>query len=228
MLPYGVQVAVTDTLEGDRALLTAFRRGDRAALARVYRLYVQDVGLTLRRGVRVVVDGQIVRVGTGLPEADVEALVQETFVRAFQPAAREAFDGLRPFGAWVATIARNVAIDRARANKKDASTVSLHIVEEIGDDEVDPTWAIEAEELDTVVATTIAALPHRERELFRLRFVEGLQQRDVATALGLSVITIRRLDARLRATLLEALQAAGHLGGRRVGIPAHVRDRTKG
>ncbi len=221
-------MAVIDTLENDAPLLAAFRRGERAALTRVYRLYVQDVALGVRRGVRVVVDGQLVRVGTGLSEAEIEALVQESFARAFARQARQAFDGLRPFGAWMATIARNVAIDRARANKKDASTVSLETINDVGDEEIDPTWAIEAGELDAVVADTVAGWPLRERELFRLRFVEGLQQRDVASALGLSVITIRRLDARLRATLLEALQAAGHLGGRHVGIPGHQRDRTKG
>lgn len=221
-------MADNDTLEGDPALLTAFRRGDRVALGRVYRRYVQDVAASLRRGVRVVVDGQIVRVGTNMGDADIEALVQDTFLRAFQPAARLAFDGLRPFGAWVATIARNVAIDRARAAKKDAANVSLQAIDDLGDDDVDPTWAIEADELDTVVATTVATWPEREREFFRLRFVDGLQQRDAATALGLSVVTIRRLDARLRSTLLEALQAAGHLGGRTVGIPNPVRDRTKG
>ena len=221
-------MTVTDTLENDAVLLASFRRGEREALARVYRLYVQDVALGVRRGVRVLVDGQAVRVGTGLSEVEVEVLVQETFTRAFQPKARQAFDGLRPFAAWLAIIARNATIDRARANRKDARTVSLQAIDELVDDDNDLSEAIEARELDAVVASTVAGWPHREREFFRLRFVEELHQRDVATALGLSVITIRRLDARLRATLLEALQAAGHLGGRSVGIPEHVRDRTKG
>ncbi|HEY1097890.1 MAG TPA: RNA polymerase sigma factor [Myxococcota bacterium] len=218
------------TLEGDAALLAGFRRGDRDALSRVYRLYVDDVAAGLRRGVRVRVDGQIVRVGQHPTDSDLEVLVQDTFVRAFSPKARDAFDGLRPFGAWLSIIARNVAIDRARAERQRRVIVPLDDVDAfLADDaDVDATTALEAAELDTLVTTTVAALPERERELYRLRFVEGQQQKEVATALGLSVITIRRLDARVRATLLRALQAAGHLQDRVVGIPATIRDRTKG
>ena len=39
---------------------------------------------------------------------------------------------------------------------------------------------------------------------------------------------LRPTPSRVRETLLRALQAAGHLQDRVVGIPATVRDRTKG
>jgi hypothetical protein len=83
-------------LENDRALLDAFRRGDRAAMTKVFRHYVDDVARTIRAGVVVNVDGQRTRVGQRLPEHEVEALVQETFTKAFAPKARESYDGVRP------------------------------------------------------------------------------------------------------------------------------------
>ena len=54
-------------------MLEAFRKGDAAALSRVFRGFVDDVARTIRAGA---VEGQRVRVGGGLPEDEVEALVQ--------------------------------------------------------------------------------------------------------------------------------------------------------
>lgn len=215
------------TLENDAPLLAAFRRGERAALGHVYRLYVQDVARTVRRGVRVSVDGVVVRVGQDLAEVDVEVVVQDTFVRAFAPKARDAYDGLRPFGAWIATIARNLLIDRARAEKNHQRLVPLDDIE-LGGGADFAEEGLAAAELASVVDAVVNACDERERSFFRLRYVDGLPQREAAAQLGLSVITVRRLDAKLRGRLLEALREAGHLTHREVGIPKMERDRSKG
>lgn len=218
-----------DTLEGDPALLAGFRQGDRTALARVYRLYVENVAMTARCGVVVVVDGQRVRLGGGLQEGEVEVVVQDAFLRAFAPRARLAYDGLRPFGAWIASITRNLLIDRARGVQRDKALVALDAVDhEIADEPGDAAAVVEENELNAVVAETAAAWPPRERELFRLRFVEGLPQQEAAARMGLSLITVRRLDVWLRVALLAALRTAGHFGEQSVGIPSPVRDRSKG
>jgi RNA polymerase sigma-70 factor (ECF subfamily) len=222
------------TLEGDRSLLAAFRRGDKAALTTVYRLYVDDVVRTLRRGVVVQIDGQRTRLGAGLPDGEIEVLAQETFVRALAPAARQAYDGLRPYGAYIGTIARHLLIDRARARRGAQRVVPLEDAEaEASDDSEllhapDPTWPIAEKELKEVMADVESGLDGPKRALFRLRYREGLTQRDAADRLGSSLITVRRLDAQLRASLLEAFRSAGHLLEARVGIPTVVRDRSKG
>ncbi len=218
---------MTATLENDPPLLAAFRRGERAALASVYRLYVEDVARAVRRGVRVSVEGVIIRVGDDLAEVDVEVVVQDTFVRAFAPRARDAYDGLRPFGAWVATIARNLLIDRARAAKKDQRLVSIDDVEVDGGGAT-ADESVAAGELSQVIDACVRGFDERERTFFRLRFVDGLAQREAAAQMGLSVITVRRLDARLRGHLLAALREAGHLTQHDVGIPKMERDRSKG
>lgn len=218
---------MSGTLENDPPLLAAFRRGEREALAKVYRLYVDDVARAVRRGVRVSVDGVTVRVGDDLAEVEVEVVVQDTFVRAFAPRARDAYDGLRPFGAWIATIARNLLIDRARAAKKDQRLVSIDDVD-VDSGGASADEGIAAGELSQVIDGVLRNSDERERTFFRLRFVDGLPQREAAAHMGLSVITVRRLDARLRGRLLEALREAGHLTQHAIGIPKMERDRSKG
>lgn len=215
------------TLENDATLLRAFRAGERDALAAVYRLYVEDVARVVRRGVRVVVDGVTVRVGNDLAEVDVEVVVQDTFVRAFAPRARDAYDGLRPFGAWIATIARNLLIDRARGARKDQRLVPLDDVD-VDSGGLDAEEGVAGAELGAVVERVVKTFTSTEQSFFRLRFVDGLPQREAAEQLGLSVITVRRMDARLRSKLFEALREAGHLTHHDVGIPKIERDRSKG
>ena len=117
------------TLEQDRELLQRFRRGDAGALAQVFQRYAQHVAHAVRTGVLVQVDGQLVRVGAGLPEHEVEALVQETFVRAFAPRTRDAYDGLRPYAAYLLTIARNLVIDRGRRQRSAGLQIPLDKLE---------------------------------------------------------------------------------------------------
>jgi RNA polymerase sigma factor (sigma-70 family) len=206
------------TLDGDRELLAAFKKGERAALTRVFRLYVDDIARTLRAGVVVNVDGQRVRLGARLPEGEIEALVQETFTKAFAPRARESYDGVRPYGAFLATIARNLLIDRARQERRDARVVAVEDIGALAGDAPDPTWKIEEEQLAKIVAVVKGALEEPDRSIFHLRVEEGRSFRDTAAALGLTEIVVRRRDTRLRAKLLDLLRSEGFLTDARVRI----------
>lgn len=217
-------------LESDRALLAAFKRGARDALARVFDLYVDDVARTIRAGVTVKVEGATVRLGKGMPEADVEALVQETFARAFSPAARDAYDGIRPYGAYLATIARNLVVDRGRdlvrSQKRLAGGVD---VEAVPDDESgDPTWRLEEEQLQGVVRRYREGLDEPDKSIFRLRYEEQMSHPQTAKALGISEVTVRRRDTRLRAALLDLLRAEGFLRDARVSIGQSLLGRRAG
>lgn len=216
-------------LERDRGLLDAFRRGDREALTRVFRHHIDDVARTLRAGVVVEVDGRRTRVGQRLPEPEVEALVQETFARAFAPQARAGYDGLRPYGAWLATIARNLLIDRARREQRSARFVPLDDAEALGlaaDGPEDPAWGLEEQQLAGLVAGMKASLEEPDLSIFRLRFEQQRSFRETAEALGVTDIVVRRRDTRLRAKLLELLRSAGFLEHARVRIGASLLRRS--
>lgn len=205
---------VSDTLESDRAWLDGFRRGERAALARVFRAYAADVTRTVRaaRG--------------RLPEHEVEAMVQEVFVKALSPAARDHYDGVRPFGAWLGTIARNLVTDRLRREGR-VVPVEAEVLEGVAAESVNPTEALEAEQLARVLATFRASLDEEEAAIYRVRFEEQRSLAEAARELGWSEITVRRRDTRLRARLLDALRADGHLLNVEVRIGTSLLQRRK-
>jgi RNA polymerase sigma-70 factor (ECF subfamily) len=217
------------TLEGDRALLDAFRRGEKEALAAVFRMYVADVAKVIRAGARVEIDGVRQTIGGDLPPWDVENVLQETFVRAFAPKARASYDGVRPFGGWVITIARNLLIDRARRRKRESERVVM--VEDVDrahgvrSGEGDPLDHAEDSALRSALADFVESLDEADRKLFRARYDEQRSLRDAARHLGISLFTLRRKDARLRLRLLEALREAGFLRDVDVRVGKSVLER---
>jgi RNA polymerase sigma factor (sigma-70 family) len=215
------------TLEEDRALLDAYRKGDRSALAQVFRFYVEDVTRTIRAGVVVEIDGRRQRVGARLPEHEIEVLVQETFTRAFAPKAREAYDGLRPYGAWLATIARNLVIDRGRKElREQRSFVPVADADELKSDDVaDPTWHLEEQQLRRIVDEMKASLGEPDKSIFMCRMEKQLSFREAANELSLSEIVVRRRDTRMRAELLERLRRHGFLEHAKVRIGASLLPR---
>lgn len=209
------------SLENDRALLDGYRRGERWALERVFERYADDVARTLRAGVVVEVQGQRTRVGGGLLEHELEVLVQETFLRAFGERARQGYDGVRPFGAYLATIARNLLIDRGRAEQRRARThVAGQDLERLPDDDVqrDTSALLEERELSRLIGRFEEELPEPERTIFHLRYAGQKSHRETAAAIGLSEIQIRRRDSRIRTQLLAFLRQHGFLRNARVSI----------
>jgi RNA polymerase sigma-70 factor (ECF subfamily) len=220
-------------LEDDRSWLDGYRRGDRAAFARVLDRYLDDVARTVRAGVVVAVDGQRTRVGRGLPEHEVEALIHDTFVRAFAETARTGYDGVRPFGAYLATIARNLVVDHGRRTQHDRAAAAVVIdPDTLVDDEIPRADdALAGRELAAVVAQFVRELDELDRRVFALRYEEEASHRAIGAELGLTEIQVRRREARLRAALLAALRAHGQLSGREVAIgssllPRRAREET--
>jgi len=60
-------------------------------------------------------------------------------------------------------------------------------------------------ELESKVASIIAAMPTRCREVYLLHHADGLDSRAIASALGLSVITVNRHHARALHLLARGL-----------------------
>jgi RNA polymerase sigma-70 factor (ECF subfamily) len=190
-------------LEHDSALVAAFKRGDQAALATVFRTYADDVARQAR--------------ASRLPEHDVEALTHDVFVKAFAPAARARWDGTRPFGAWLNTLTRNALVDRARKERR----LELRAPDDMPDVATEAQSAADdhdARELNDVLQAVVGGCDELERAVFRARFEEGLSFPQAAKALGLSEIRVRTIDTRLRARLLEQARGAGFFARVRVTI----------
>jgi RNA polymerase sigma factor (sigma-70 family) len=185
----------------DRDLLSAFRRGQREALERVYRLHVRTIESYLRALVR--------RAGSrdlGQPSAMAD-LLQEVFARAFSDRARQAYDGVRDYGGYLGTIARNCVIDQLRMRGREVLTDgSDHWFEASAatdrDDDHDP-------QVTTVLTAYLADLQPPLQAVYEQRFVRGCSQEEASATLGLSRRSLRTAEEHLRRGLRKALVRAG-------------------
>jgi RNA polymerase sigma factor (sigma-70 family) len=182
-------------LEEDRALLQAFREGRRDALLEVYRTYVGKVISVLSAAARG-------RQGT----LELENEVQEVFTRAFEPAARASYDGLRPYEGFLVGIARHVAHERMRAARP--------VLVQAGEEAAEPLdGELERREVARLLAGFLASAAPGRKALWELRFEQGLSQDEAAARLGVTRIQLRRRERKLKLELLEYLQRHGYLAG---------------
>ena len=157
-------------------LVEAARNGDRAAFGRLYDLYGAMVhGVLLAR----------------VPRPEVGDLVQDVFLQALRQLHH--LRDTRAFGGWLATIARNRAVDYHRR-----AVPTTELLDELPGPEPG-----EAEAL--AVVAIIRTLPEAYRETLVLRLVEGMTGPEIAQRTGLSPGSVRvnlhRGMARLREKL---------------------------
>ena len=127
----------------------------------------------------------------GVRQDDVEDTAQEVFLRAFR--GLHGFKKGRPFGAWIYRITVNAAMDhrgRERARLQDHDEVSSERLSELPG--VVPELDMEAARLRGRLLAALAALTDRERAVFVLKEIEGLDNGEIAVALRVSRITVRR------------------------------------
>ncbi|MCP3100682.1 sigma-70 family RNA polymerase sigma factor [Myxococcus sp. K15C18031901] len=197
----------------DRSVMEAFRRGDAAVLTAVYRAYSPEVLRYLSRRFSVGTDaaGRTV----ALSALDLDAAHQETFVRAFRPHMRQAYDGVRPYLGFLLTVARSTAIDLMRASGRVArEAISLEEAPELGrlpNEGRSPEEEALGAEVRTLVRRFLDALPEEGRALAHLRFIEGLSQETAAERLRLTRGEVRVRERRLRTQFAEHLRSSGWL-----------------
>ncbi len=201
----------------DRDLLARFRAGEAKALDRVYREYHPGVVAFLRNGFSFDGASGACRFHGYRRPSDLESATQEVFLRAFEPRARAAYDGLRPFGTYLLGIARNYVISDFRRRQlvlglftaEDTAPAATSVPAQ----EPRPALDIEIEEreVERLVAEFRKTMSEREQTLFRLRFEEELSQNEAAARMRMTRIRIRRIEAKLKIRLLDFLRSAGYL-----------------
>ena len=112
--------------------------------------------------------------------------LQETFLRLFRQLDR--YDAGRPLRPWLLGIARNVALDLAR---REAVRSTDPLPPELPGRAPSVPAQVAGRELSARLATAVAELPEREREVFLLKRVEGLTFKEVAAAIGCSLRTAK-------------------------------------
>ncbi len=130
----------------------------------------------------------------GLPEAEREDCLQEIWAKIL------ARPGLLPedprgfrMASWFRSVARNGAIDAIRRRKRTATWERLDLG--LQDDAPGPAEACDILSARTRVTAVLASLAARSPELsyrvFHLRAIDGLTNREVALALGLTPDQVR-------------------------------------
>ena len=111
---------------------------------------------------------------------EVDDLVQDTFVRAFQ--SLDGFRGDSSFRTWLFTIERRLLLDRRRAEKRRPGSVEVH--ESDAATEYDALDGIVAGEAASRVHEAMKKLSPTQREVFALRVAQGLSYKEIAEIVG--------------------------------------------
>ncbi len=160
------QPAVEARRDADQAaLIGRASRGDRAAFGLLYERYAGLVhGVLLAR----------------VPPWDAEDLAQEVFLNAMHPMSRRRDPAA--LGRWLATLARNRAIEFHRTQRHHPSG-SLDEAPEVAKQSGDPQALM--------ILDLIRKLPEAYRETLILRLVEGLTGPEIAGHCGLTADSVR-------------------------------------
>jgi RNA polymerase sigma-70 factor (ECF subfamily) len=149
----------------ERGWVEAARAGDRDAFAHLYQAYAPMVHGVLLSHARA---------------GEVRDLLHEVFLAALRGIAR--LDEPARFGAWLCTIARNLARDDHKRKRPEAEL------------SVEPAAAPREDDEAEQAARALAAvreLPEAYRETLVLRLVEGLSGPEIARRTGLTPGSVR-------------------------------------
>jgi RNA polymerase sigma-70 factor, ECF subfamily len=114
--------------------------------------------------------------------ADVEDLTARTFEKAWGARHRYRRD-VAGFATWLLTIARNVAIDHARARRR---YEPLDVADAVPSPDATPEQQAVRHSEAQRLAALLETLPARQRELIAMKYGAGMTNRAIARATGLS------------------------------------------
>ena len=141
--------------------------------------------------------------------ADAEDVAQDVLLEVFSRAATERIEN---WGAYLRKLTIFRALDRRRKRR---GTVALNTVALNQDGfpsvELSPHDEAVRRELAERLRDLMATLPEREGAVFALRYLEGLSNPEIATALAISAGAVAAALHKVRAKL-EAAVAESHSG----------------
>ncbi len=152
--------AIEQSIEA--TLVEAVLNGERDRFARLYEMYAPMVhGILLAR----------------VPRTEVDDLVQDIFLHALRKL--HTLRNAAAFGAWLAMISRNRAMDFYRNSR-----ATVEVTEQMATTGSPNRTATEILDL-------IRTLPEAYRETLVLRFVEGMTGPEIASRTGLTAASVR-------------------------------------
>ena len=171
--------------------MACIRAGDEAALAVLYDRYA-----TLAMGMAL----KIVR-----DQSEAEDVVHDAFV-----AVVERVDQFRPergsLIAWLVTMVRNLALDRARRRVRRAQITDDELRHEPAERTLDPEQISWLEREREAVRSAMSKLSPSQRETLEIAFFEGLSYPEIAARENVALGTVKSRAARALGALRAALE----------------------
>jgi RNA polymerase sigma-70 factor (ECF subfamily) len=133
--------------------------------------------------------------------ADADEVSQEAFLRIWSHAGRWQSDRVK-FTTWLYRIARNLAIDRHRKNRKTTDDDVTMII----DESPDMAHTIDGDQRQRILRGAVAQLPERQRTALVLCHFDGMSNQDAAAVLEVTVEAVESLLSRARRTLKTTLR----------------------
>ena len=153
---------------------------------------------------------------------DIDDIIQETYSRLM---TAESVQHVHDAKSYAFQVAGSVVIDHLRRMKvvSIASVPDLDYLEVVSDEPSPERQVIDREELHRL-AGMIARLPGRVREVFTLRRVYGLSQREVAEKMAIAESTVEKHMARGFLLMLEQFRD----GGKQFAYPSNLKSGNLG
>lgn len=180
-------------------LMERYADGDRRAYEALHAALEPALRASLRRWLR--------------GDDRVDDALQETLIKIH--VARGRYRRGAPVIPWAVTIARNVALDRLRGNKRESS-LDPEAAAALPAPEPEPPPELAEAEIAEAVRAAIDALPPSLREVVRLHKLEGWSMAEVARELGVKEGAARvRAHRGYRALAAELASFWARRGGNR-------------
>lgn len=167
----------------DRRLIKRFTEGEPEAVRELYRQYARPVFTVAFRALR----------DRGL----AEEAVQQTFLQAWRASNR--FDAEREVGPWLYTIARRVAVDLYRRERRHHGNDPLDREIAVLPPSFEGTWAA------WEVRLALQRMPPAELDVIRSTHFLGLTHEETAEQLGIPLGTVKSRSHRAHQRLAEML-----------------------
>ena len=134
-------------------------------------------------------------------ESDAEDAVQELYLKLW--AARSSLEDIQNPAAYGISMLKNICIDRIRKRTvRKAEPLDEAPIPE----ETDAEDREETKDTLRCLMREMAKLPEKQREVLRMKTIEGLEYEEISRRTGISQVYVRVLIAKARKTLRSKLR----------------------
>ena len=178
----------------DAELIARIANGETLAVAELYDRFASMLFPMVFRVVR--------------ERADAEDILHDAFV-AVSERAYLYVPSRGSVAAWLVTLTRNLAIDRARRRIRRSALAQRDALEQPRQAEATPEELLGGARASGVVRRALAGLPDAQRQTLEIAFYEGLSYPEIAEREGVPLGTVKSRAARALLALREALAKEG-------------------